>query len=92
MTKSEVLGEVAGMVREVIGEAWAEDVPMTMETSFSKDLELESIEFVALAERLKERYGRKADFAGWLAGLELSQIIELRMGQLVDFIVSCQED
>ena len=92
MTKSEeVLAEVSAMVREVIGEAWAEDVPMTMGTSFSKDLELESIEFVALAERLKERYGREVNFAAWLATMELAEIIELRVGQLVDFIVSCQK-
>ena len=30
-----------------------EDVPITMTTSFARDLELESIEFVALAEKLK---------------------------------------
>jgi acyl carrier protein len=87
--QEDVLGEVARMVREVIGEEWAEDLPITMTTAFSKDLELESIEFVALAERLKERYGKSVDFAGWLAGMELSQIIELRVGELVEFIVRC---
>jgi acyl carrier protein len=86
---NDVLGEIARMVREVIGEDWVEDVPITMATSFARDLELESIEFVALAERLKEKYGRSADFAGWLAGMELSQIIELRVGQVVEFIVRC---
>jgi acyl carrier protein len=52
MTQDEVLDQVAQMVREVIGEEWALDVPITMETSFSRDLELESIEFVALAESI----------------------------------------
>jgi acyl carrier protein len=85
----DVLGEVARMVREVIGEEWAEEVPITMATSFARDLELESIEFVALAERLKEKYGRNVDFAGWLAGMELNRIIELRVGELVEFIVRC---
>ena len=85
----EVLEEVARMVREVIGEEWAEEVPITMATSFARDLELESIEFVALAERLKSRYGKSVDFAGWLAGMELKQIIELRVGELVEFIVGC---
>jgi acyl carrier protein len=83
----DVLGEVARIVREVIGEEWADDVDITMSTSFAKDLELESIEFVALAEQLKVRYGKSVDFAGWLAGMELSQILELRVGQLVEFIV-----
>jgi acyl carrier protein len=88
-TETEVLGEVARIVREVIGEEWAEDVTITMTTSFSRDLELESIEFVALAERLKTRYGRSVDFAGWLSGMELKQIIELTVGELVGFIVRC---
>jgi acyl carrier protein len=88
-TEEEVLGEVARIVREVIGEEWAADVPIAMTTSFAQDLELESIEFVALAERLKERYGRSVDFAKWLSGMELKQIIELRVGELVGFIVGC---
>lgn len=85
----DVLEEIARMVRDVIGEEWADDVPITLTTSFAHDLELESIEFVALAERLKEHYGKGVDFAGWLSGMELKQIIELRVGQLVEFIVRC---
>jgi acyl carrier protein len=86
----EILAEVAHMVREVIGEEWAQDVPIGMQTSFAHDLELESIEFVALAEKLKGRYGSAVDFAGWLAGMELKEIIELKVGELVEFIVRCQ--
>ena len=85
-----ILEGVAEMIREVIGEDWADDVPIAMETSFAKDLELESIEFVALAEKLKERYGREVDFAGWLGGMELDQILGLRVGQLVELIVRCK--
>jgi acyl carrier protein len=89
MSESEVLEQVAAMVREVIGEEWAEDVPITMTTSFSRDLELESIEFVALAERLKERFGRGVDFASWLSSMDLKEIIGLEVGELVRFIVRC---
>ena len=46
------LETVAAIIREVIGEEWAEEVEISRETSFAEDLELESIEFVALAERL----------------------------------------
>ncbi len=86
--EEEVLADVATMVREVIGEAWADDLPIALETSFAKDLELESIEFVALAERLKERYGKRVDFAGWLSGMEHAQINDLKVGELVTFIVT----
>ena len=56
--------------------------------AFDEDLELESIEFVALAEQLLERYGEQVDFVGWLATMELDEIIALTVGQLVDFVVT----
>ena len=85
----EVLVNVAQMIREVIAEEWAESVPIGMDTSFAKDLELESIEFVALAELLGAKYGKKINLAGWLATMELDEILALRVGQLVEFIVRC---
>jgi len=85
----QVLTKVAQMIREVIGEDWAEDIPIGMSTSFSGDLELESIEFVALAERLRGAYGARVDFAGWLSTMELKQILSLNVGQLVEFIARC---
>ncbi len=91
-TTSDVLEDVARIIREVIGEEWAEDVPIGRETSFAQDLELESIEFVALAERLTAKYGRSVDFAGWLATMELKQILALRVGQLVELIERCTSE
>ena len=85
-----VLSVVADILREVIGEDWAADVEITRETSFAADLELESIEFVALAERLQERYGADVDFVGWLSGKSLDAIIALRVGDLVEFIERCR--
>ena len=84
-----VLAKVAKLLREVIGEEWATDVEITRETSFTEDLELESIEFVALAEKLQNEFGARVDFAGWLANQELEQIIRLRVGEVVDFITRC---
>jgi acyl carrier protein len=87
--ESRVLDGVARIIREVIGEEWAKDVPIGMDTSFAQDLELESIEFVALAERLRAEYGRAVDFPAWLGSMELAQILALRVGQLVEFIERC---
>jgi acyl carrier protein len=81
-----VLEVVATLVHEVIDDGGL-GPPIAMETSFNADLELESIEFVALAEKLQERYGEAVDFAGWLAGMELDAILALRVGDLVRFIV-----
>ncbi len=88
--RDEVLQTVARLIAEVVGDEWmqwGENKAITVETSFSGDLELESIEFVALAEKLQQQYGRGVDFVGWLSGKELDEIITLRVGQLVDFIV-----
>lgn len=88
--KAEILQTIAGFIQEVIGEEWVRETPITMETTFSHDLELESIELVALSEKLQERYGETIDFPSWLAGMELEQIIALKVGALVDYIASCQ--
>jgi acyl carrier protein len=81
-----VLGEVRTLLVDVIGEDYLLDVEIERETLFHDDLEIESIEFVALAERLLDRYGERVDFVGWLADKELDEIIGMTVGDLVDFI------
>jgi acyl carrier protein len=88
--KQEVLGSVAGMIEEVIGEDWVRETPITMDTAFASDLEMESIELVALSEKLQERYGATIDFPTWLSSMDLDAIIGLTVGQLVDYIAACQ--
>ena len=83
------LATLARMIQEVIGEDWDPDQEITAETSFSEDLELESIEFVALAEKLQAHYGDKLDFVSWLSDKELDEIIQLRVGDVAEFIDSC---
>jgi acyl carrier protein len=89
VTEQNVLSNVARFIREVVAEEWINDLPIGMETSFSGELELESIEFVALAEKLKNEYGTKVDFTGWLATMELKDILALQVGRLVGFIEEC---
>jgi acyl carrier protein len=84
-----VLATVAKLIEEVLGEDYLLDQEITMETSFSEDLELESIEFVALSERLEDHYGDRVDFVSWLSEKELHEIIGLSVGELVDYITSC---
>lgn len=81
---------LAGMLQEVIGEDWDLEQPIGAETSFTDDLELESIEFVALAEKLHERYGKEVDFVSWLSEKELDEIIALRVGDVVEYIDRCR--
>lgn len=83
---AEILDSLAASIRTVIGEDWAQDVEIDMDTRFDEDLELESIEFVALAETVRERWGDRVDFAGWLAGKEIDAIIQLKVGDVVAFV------
>ena len=84
-----VLDEVRAVLIEVIGEDYLSEVPITMDTAFEADLELESIEFVALAERLQERY-TDINFVNWVADMQVDELMTLRIGQLVEFIAKCQ--
>jgi acyl carrier protein len=89
VSQDKTLEEVARMIREVIGEDWELDQPITRETSFAEDLELESIEFVALAEKLQTTYGARLDFVPWLSSKELDEIIALKVGDVVEYIERC---
>jgi acyl carrier protein len=86
---SATLDVVRGVIDEVLGPEWSADRSIGMETSFGNDLELESIEFVALAEKLQSRY-EKVDFVRWLSDKELEEIIELKVGDLVTYIDTCR--
>ena len=89
-TNAEILRTVEKLIVEIAGEEILLTGPLTMETSFNADLELESIEFVALAEKLQHRFGEKVDFVGWISGKELGQIIALTVGDLVELIATCR--
>lgn len=84
-----VFGEIAGMLRAVLEEYAEQDVEITMDTRFHDDLDLESIDLVTLGGRLAARYGERVNFAEFLAGLELEEIIYLTVGQLVTFVAGC---
>lgn len=90
ITQEQVLRDVASFIEDIAGDELTLDEPIHMGTSFNKDLELESIEFVALAERIQDAYGDDIDFVGWLSNKELDEIIQLTVGELVEFILSCR--
>lgn len=86
------LGETLDVVRDllidVIGPEYLIGLDIDMDTSFDVDLQMESLEFVTLAERLRQRYGAAVDFVAWLAEMELDDIIALTVGDLVSFVAS----
>jgi len=83
---TDTLEIVVGMLVEVTGEdaAWA--AAISPRTRLDDDLRLESIEVLSLADRLRERYGERVDLAGYVAGLDIDEIIALTVGDVADYV------
>ena len=67
------------------------ELDIEMETHFQDDLELESIEMIALGDALRSHYLNAEntfhiDFAHWLTQLSIEQLMELKVGDLVMWI------
>ncbi|WP_445548295.1 MULTISPECIES: phosphopantetheine-binding protein [unclassified Frankia] len=84
-----ILRDVVAMLHDVIGDEYVIDREIGLSTSFDTDLELESIEFVALADRMRQRYGDTVDFVGFLADRTVDEVINMRVGEVVSFIADC---
>ena len=82
-----VLEVVKTILADVIGEDYLSMMEIGPETSFQSDLEIESIELVAMGEQLQEAYSH-VDFAAWLSTMEVDEIIAMTVGDLVDHITS----
>jgi acyl carrier protein len=89
---ADIVSTIARLVHDVIGEDVEFDLDITADSSFSEDIELESIEFVALGEQLQLTYGDKIDLVGWFGELDLDEIIDLTVGELAEFIAACLAD
>lgn len=83
---SEVFAQVLRMVTEVIGEDFLLDTEITPDTTFSDDLALESIEFVALSEKLQQHYGEGVSLVSFLGEMGIDGIMAVTVGQVVGYI------
>ena len=91
-SKQAILEEVKTLIEDIIGQSVdINDQEISLETSFSRDLEMESIEFVVLSEKLQTTFGQDLDFAGWLANKELNEIINLKVDDIVGFVDQCRK-
>jgi acyl carrier protein len=83
---------VEGTIIDVVGQEFYEECEVGLDSTFAEDIELESMEMMEIAERLMQTYEGKVDFIAWFADMELEEIIELTLGQLIDFIVRSLEE
>jgi acyl carrier protein len=80
-----LLTELRAMILEVMEEEEGE-VEVRFESHFQRDLELESIELIALGDLLRARYGQDLDFTGWLTQLSLDDLAALTVGDLTRWL------
>ena len=92
MNKATVLEQVVATIRSTINEDWIEDFEIDEQTRFNEDLEIESIEFVKIADALSQLYGAKLNIVAWLSGKSIHELIALNVGTLVDYIVQTLAD
>jgi acyl carrier protein len=83
---SDVADQVVRFLTEVLGEDFLLDTEITPGTTFSDDLALESIEFVALSEKLREHYGDRVDFVAFIGDLDIDDIMSMTVGTLTGYI------
>jgi acyl carrier protein len=81
-------GEIALLLQEVTGEDDGWCAAITPDTRVDSDLFLDSVETAALADRVRRRYGARADLAGWLASLSIDEIIALRVADVAGFVAA----
>ncbi|MDH6250333.1 acyl carrier protein [Chryseobacterium sp. H1D6B] len=79
-----------GFITEVIGAEFVEEMDINPESSFTKDLEMDSIEIVSFSEKIKAHFGDQIDFTGWLSSMDLDQLIDLDLSMIINYIYECQ--
>lgn len=90
LNSDEIFAVLTTFITEVIGEEFVEDMDITRESSFTRDLEMDSIEIVSFSEKVKAHFGENIDFTGWLSGMDLDQLINLKLDDIIKHIETCQ--
>ena len=85
------LALVIDHIRNTVNEDWIADYDIERGTRFNDDLELESIEFVKIAEALQAHYGTRLAIIDWLSGKSIHELIGLSVGDLADYIAAATE-
>jgi acyl carrier protein len=85
---ADILAGIITMLRQVTGEdaRWAGDI--TPASRIEADLRIDSLELAALGDLLQETYGDVVDLPGYLAGLDIGQIVALSVGDLAAYVAA----
>lgn len=90
LSNDEIFDVLNQFITEVIGEEFVDEMDITPDSSFTKDLEMDSIEIVAFSEKVKIHFGENINFTGWLSNMDLDEIISLKLSDIINYIRLCQ--
>ena len=89
--QASIIADIKEMVEQIVGE-FGVDTEITLDTTFREDLEMESIDLVSLAGRLQARYGNSVNFAQFIAGMNVDNIPDMKVGELVEFVAKALDE
>jgi len=80
------LADIAALLREVTGEDDGWQAGIRPDSRLDGDLRLDSVEVAALGVALRHRYGDRVDFVGFVATLDIDQLIALTVADVADYV------
>jgi len=81
-----IFEELHHILTELIGKDEAEILGIERESKFTADLMMDSIQIIAFAEKINERYGDRVNFTAWLSKKPLKALMNLSVGDVSTFI------
>ena len=79
-----ILADLVGILKGMTD--WEYSGPISRETRFFSDLQMESIDAVVFGETIETHYRRRLPFTEFLTELGKREQQDLRLGDLVDFL------
>ena len=81
--------EVAEAIAAATGDESLLSAGISAASRLEGDLRLDSLDLAALSELLRDRHGAAVDLAGYVAGLDIDQIIGLTVADVAAYVTGC---
>ena len=83
--------EVAEAIAAATGDESLLSIGINGATRLEGDLCLDSLDLAALSALLRDRYGTAVDLTGYVAGLEIDQVIGLTVADVAAYVTGCRQ-
>ena len=83
---SRLFADIVDILSNVTGVVWPAGI--APDTRLESDLRMESIELVAFSDELRRGYGDQVDLPGYLATLELDQLVGLTVADVTGYVAA----